>query len=145
MWDSELLVLTKGQSQGLREWNVATVRFHAFLYLNNNNTIKPEPLYKLVGKNSVIMVSLGHLHKTKKLFDNRYRLESRLGGGGFSEVWLAYDTKSQNKVALKVYAQVGNLDEDGISMFRNEFSIVCNYNHSNILRPFSFETSNEHP
>lgn len=91
------------------------------------------------------MVSLGHLHKTKKLFDNRYRLESRLGGGGFSEVWLAYDTKSQNKVALKVYAQVGNLDEDGISMFRNEFSIVCNYNHSNILRPFSFETSNEHP
>lgn len=91
------------------------------------------------------MISLNHLYRNSELFDDRYRLEKRLGGGGFSEVWLAYDTKSQNKVALKVYAQAGNLDEDGVSMFRNEFSIVCNYNHSNILRPFSFETSNEHP
>lgn len=91
------------------------------------------------------MISLNHLYRNSELFDDRYRLENRLGGGGFSEVWLAYDTKSQNKVALKVYAQAGSLDEDGVSMFRNEFSIVCNYNHSNILRPFSFETSNEHP
>lgn len=91
------------------------------------------------------MVDLKSLYDSNALFDNRYKLESRLGGGGFSEVWLAYDTKSFTEVALKVYVQAGNLDDDGLEMFRKEFSSVCNFNHSNILRPFSFETTNNHP
>lgn len=91
------------------------------------------------------MVNLKLLHDSRKLFDNRYELKSRLGGGGFSEVWLAFDTKSRNEVALKVYVQAGNLDDDGLEMFRKEFSLVCNFNHSNILRPFSYEIANNHP
>ena len=91
------------------------------------------------------MVNLKSLHDSHELFDNRYELKCRLGGGGFSEVWLAFDTKSQNEVALKVYVQAGNLDDDGLEMFRNEFSLVCNFNHSNILRPFSYEIVNNHP
>lgn len=91
------------------------------------------------------MVNLKLLHDSHELFDNRYELKSRLGGGGFSEVWLAFDTKSHNEVALKVYVQAGNLDDDGLEMFRKEFSLVCNFNHSNILRPFSYEIANNHP
>lgn len=91
------------------------------------------------------MVNLKSLHDSHTLFDNRYELKSRLGGGGFSEVWLAYDTKSLNEVALKVYVQAANLDDDGLEMFRKEFTLVCNFNHSNILRPFSYEIANDHP
>lgn len=91
------------------------------------------------------MVNLKSLHDSHILFDNRYELRARLGGGGFSEVWLAFDTKSRNEVALKVYVQAGNLDDDGLEMFRKEFSLVCNFNHSNILRPFSYEIANNHP
>ena len=36
-------------------------------------------------------------------FDNRYRLIKKIGGGGFSEVWLAHDTNADMDVALKIY------------------------------------------
>lgn len=91
------------------------------------------------------MVNLKSLYDSHDLFDNRYELRCRLGGGGFSEVWLAFDTKSLNEVALKVYAQAASLGDDGLEMFRKEFSLVCNFNHSNVLRPFSYEISNGHP
>lgn len=91
------------------------------------------------------MFNLKSLHDSHELFDHRYELRARLGGGGFSEVWLAFDTKSRTEVALKVYVQAGNLDDNGLEMFRNEFSLVCNFNHSNILRPFSYDIANEHP
>ena len=91
------------------------------------------------------MVNLKQLFDSRQLFDGRYELKTRLGGGGFSEVWLAFDTKSRNEVALKVYVQAGNLDDDGLEMFRKEFSLVCNFNHGNILRPFLYEIAENHP
>lgn len=91
------------------------------------------------------MVNLKFIHDSHELFDNRYELKSRLGGGGFSDVWLAFDTRSRTEVALKVYVQTSDLDDDGLEMFRKEFSLVCNFNHSNILRPFSYEVTDNHP
>ena len=46
-------------------------------------------------------------------FDNRYRLKEKIGGGGFSEVWLAHDTNADIDVALKIYTPNGELDEEG--------------------------------
>lgn len=84
------------------------------------------------------MVNLKDLYRKQKLFDNKYLLKSKLGSGGFSEVWLAHDVVAKIDVALKIYTQTGDLDEDGKNMFREEFAIVCNFNHTNILRPFSY-------
>ena len=64
------------------------------------------------------------------LFANRYRLERFLGRGGFSEVWLADDTLTSLKVALKVYAPGGGMDEHGVQLFSTEFSLVFNLNHA---------------
>lgn len=85
------------------------------------------------------MIDLGSISASCQLFDRKYELRKKLGGGGFSEVWLAYDTISRNEFALKVYSQSGGLDEEGEQMFREEFSRVCNLNHTNILRPFSYD------
>lgn len=84
------------------------------------------------------MVNLKELYRQQKLFDNKYLLKSKLGSGGFSEVWLAHDVVAKIDVALKIYTQTGELDEDGRNMFREEFATVCNFNHTNILRPFSY-------
>jgi len=85
------------------------------------------------------MINLFQLKTTDIPLDNHYRLIDKIGGGGFSEVWLAEDLRSQVKVALKVYSSVQDMDSEGIKMFRKEFSLVCNLNHTNILKPFTFD------
>lgn len=79
------------------------------------------------------------------LFANRYLLERLLGRGGFSEVWLADDTLTSLKVALKVYAPGGGMDEHGVQLFSSEFSLVFNLNHSNLLKPTYYDTFERMP
>lgn len=81
-----------------------------------------------------------------QLFANRYRLVKRLGQGAFSEVWKAEDTKAGDLiVALKVYAPDKGLDEDGAKVFSDEFAIVFNVHHSNLLTPNYFDEENNSP
>lgn len=85
------------------------------------------------------MINLHELHSQNIPFDKHYKLKRHIGGGAFSEVWLANDIRSQVDVAIKVYASQGELDDEGIKMFRKEFTLVCNLNHTNILKPFTFD------
>ena len=81
-----------------------------------------------------------------QLFANRYRLVKRLGQGAFSEVWKAEDTKAGNlTVALKVYAPDKGLDEDGSKIFGEEFAIVFNIHHQNLLTPSTFDEEKNSP
>lgn len=67
--------------------------------------------------------------------EERYILVKQLGFGGFSEVWLATDTMTNVQVAIKVYATNQGMDSGGIDMFKREFSVVFDMNHTNLLRP----------
>lgn len=73
------------------------------------------------------------------LFANRYLLVRQLGRGGFAEVWLAEDSLTHVQVAVKVYAAGTGLDESGIRMFTEEFSVVFDMNHTNLLRPTHYD------
>lgn len=76
----------------------------------------------------------------QQLFADRYRLVKRMGQGAFSEVWRAEDTKAGNlTVALKVYAPEKGLDENGAKTFSEEFSLVFNMSHPNLLTPTYFD------
>ena len=57
------------------------------------------------------MINLADIKDSKEKFDNRYRLIEKIGGGGFSEVWLAHDTNADIDVALKIYTPNGELEE----------------------------------
>lgn len=72
-------------------------------------------------------------------FANRYELIHLLGRGGFSEVWLAIDTKTNIQVAVKVYAPGTGLDDAGIQLFTQEFSLVFDMIHSNLLCPTYYD------
>lgn len=80
-----------------------------------------------------------------RVFANRYKLERLLGRGGFSEVWLVEDTLTSLKVALKVYAPGGGMDEHGVQLFSSEFSLVFNLNHSHLLKPTYYDTFERMP
>jgi len=74
------------------------------------------------------------------LFAGKYELIRRLGSGGFSEVWLALDTKARVQVAVKIYAATAKLDDDGLEIFRQEFALVFDLNHTNLLHPTYFDS-----
>lgn len=73
-------------------------------------------------------------------FAGRYNLERLLGRGGFSEVWLASDILTKVKVAVKIYAPGQGLDEEGVTSFSQEFALVFDMNHTNLLHPTHFDS-----
>lgn len=77
--------------------------------------------------------------KEEYLFAGKYKLKRLLGRGGFSEVWLAEDTMTNVEVAVKVYASQARLGEEGIEIFRKEFALVFDLNHTNLLHPTYFD------
>ena len=76
---------------------------------------------------------------------SRYRLIRLLGQGGYSEVWLAEDMQVGLNIALKVYAPGRGLDENGVSQFSQEFNVVFNLNHANLLRPTHYDVFERMP
>lgn len=84
------------------------------------------------------MINLIDIKNSHQLFDNHYQLVEKIGGGGFSEVWLAHDTVAGIDVALKIYTPNGELDEEGKQDFKREFARLCDINHSNIIHAIGF-------
>lgn len=92
------------------------------------------------------MINLADIRNSKDpkvRFDNRYRLIDKIGGGGFSEVWLAHDMNAGIDVALKIYTPNGELDDEGKDDFRREFARLCGLNHSNIIHAIGFGIHND--
>lgn len=84
------------------------------------------------------MMNIVDIKESRILFDDHYQLKEKIGGGGFSEVWLAHDVVADFDVALKIYQPVGELDETGKEDFRREFARLCGLNHSNIIHAVGF-------
>lgn len=87
----------------------------------------------------IVMLTIKDIQEKEGLIDRHYRLIEKIGGGGFSEVWLAKDEKSGIQVALKIYMGAGFLNEEGKEMFRDEFVRVSKLTHGNIVRINHFD------
>jgi serine/threonine protein kinase len=59
-----------------------------------------------------------------------YQLEERLGRGGMSEVYLAFDERTRDFVAVKV---VSSIHADYIERFHREAEAISNLHHAHIL------------
>lgn len=101
-------------------------------------------------------MDLEELSKSENLFDGHYKLLRPLStDGGTADVWLAIDIntidiqygpdemvhKDENSgmlVAIKIYRPKNTLDIDGEQRFRDEFKIVYECRHENLLQPTNF-------
>ncbi|MBR4365026.1 MAG: serine/threonine protein kinase, partial [Prevotella sp.] len=104
------------------------------------------------------MIHLRDFAQSGELFDGRYKLLRPLStAGGTADVWLALDVNtidideslgdetdddsgagSGMKVAIKVYRPKNALDIEGEQRFRDEYKIVYNCHHENLLQPTHF-------
>lgn len=111
------------------------------------------------------MVEIEQLAKDGKLFDGRYKLLRTLStDGGTADVWLAIDVntidkpellgeeavdfspeESGMKVAVKIYRPKNALDIEGEQRFRDEYKIVHNCRHTNLLQPTNFSICEDIP
>ncbi len=104
--------------------------------------------------------------KNGDIFDDHYRLLRPLSNaGGTADVWLAIDLNTIDdpvdaddtladtrpdestamQVAIKIYRPQNALDIEGEQRFRDEFKIVYNCHHSNLLQPTHFAICGETP
>jgi serine/threonine-protein kinase len=67
------------------------------------------------------------------LLSNRYRLESKLGSGGMSTVYLAVDETLGRNVAIKVLHREISDQPDQIERFRREARAVAQLSHPNLV------------
>lgn len=64
---------------------------------------------------------------------NRYKIVEKIGGGGMSVVWKAYDMVLDRNVALKILRPEMSEDEDFVRRFRREAQSVASLSHPNIV------------
>ncbi len=63
----------------------------------------------------------------------RYRLEARIGRGGMSTVYRAFDTVLERQVAIKLMHREIASDSDHLERFRREARAVARLNHAHIV------------
>ncbi len=86
------------------------------------------------------------LNKQNTLFAERYILVELIGTGGFSEVWMAKDTKADDAiVAVKIYAPDKGLDEYGAKQFRQEYGITHALSHPHLMKVSYFDIADNSP
>src|SRR5436190_15193568 len=82
---------------------------------------------------------------TGTVLSGRYRLESKLGSGGMSTVYLARDETLERWVAVKVLHHEISDDPDQIERFRREARSVAQLSHPNIVAVIDAGEDAGHP
>ncbi len=80
---------------------------------------------------------------SRSLFDGRYEVLRRLGGGGMAEVHLARDEVLGRDVALKTLRERLARDEVFLKRFRREARSAATLNHPNVVQVYDQSRSQD--
>src|SRR2546423_1015261 len=79
------------------------------------------------------------------VLSGRYRLESKLGSGGMSTVYLALDTTLDRQVAVKVMHREMSEQPEQLARFRQEARAVAKMSHPNVVTVIDAGEDGGHP
>ncbi|KAF0250357.1 MAG: protein kinase domain-containing protein [bacterium] len=75
------------------------------------------------------------------VLDGKYRLEEKIGSGGFGSVYKSVHLALNNLVAIKVFCPTNNTTHIDLERFRLEGVSSCQVNHSNAISIYDFSIS----
>jgi serine/threonine-protein kinase len=79
------------------------------------------------------------------LLNARFRLDERIGSGGMSTVYRAFDETLERWVAIKLLHSEISTDEDSIERFRREARAVARLSHPHVVTVIDFGEDQGHP
>jgi hypothetical protein len=89
---------------------------------------RPETTARIAGEARTARLGRGH---AGRLALGRYRLDERIGAGGFGVVWRAHDERLERDVAVKVVPSGGRADDD--ARVEREAVAAARLNHPGIV------------
>lgn len=75
------------------------------------------------------------------ILDGKYRLEEKIGSGGFGSVYKATNLALKSTLAIKVFCPSNNSSPADLERFRLEGVSSCQINHSNAITIYDFAIS----
>jgi serine/threonine-protein kinase len=79
------------------------------------------------------------------LLNGRFRLEEKIGSGGMSTVYRAFDDTLERWVAIKLMHREISQDSDQLERFRREARAVASLNHPHVVTVIDFGEDDDHP
>lgn len=79
------------------------------------------------------------------ILNGRYRIESEIGSGGMSTVYLAFDQTLERTVAIKVLAREISQDPSALERFRREARTVAQLSHPHVVMVIDAGDDDERP
>ncbi len=74
-----------------------------------------------------------------QVLNNRFRVESKIGEGGFGAVYRGVQLATGRKVALKLLHPEMTKDENLVARFRREGQVLCNLRDAHSITTFDFD------
>ncbi len=78
----------------------------------------------------------------KKIINQRYKIDRKIGTGGMADVFEAYDTSLSRKVAIKMLHPQFAQEKDFIERFKREAQSAANLSHPNIVNVYDWGKEN---
>ena len=79
------------------------------------------------------------------LLNGRFRLEEKVGSGGMSTVYRAFDETLERWVAIKLLHREISSDSDQLERFRREARAVASLSHPHVVTVIDFGEDDDHP
>src|SRR5215813_2716036 len=74
-----------------------------------------------------------------QVLNNRFRIESKIGEGGFGAVYRGIQLATGRKVALKLLHPEMTKDENLVARFRREGMVLCNLRDAHTITTYDFD------
>lgn len=71
--------------------------------------------------------------QARRVLGDRFEIEASIDGGGFADVYRAWDRQANQPVAVKIQRDIQDLDGDAARRFKRELRVLSGLSHPNVI------------